>query len=142
MYLKGCDEEGTSIDKQWGIVGDTFIVGCQIPDEIIYPDFSKENPDMSNEKYNTRLGIYKQNCGLENVMCSWGHDEYLYQILKYNKIDLPEEAYYIIRYNFDSFLEVIIIGRNKPKAYSIIITRAEIRNALKELIFIVRFLFL
>jgi len=32
-------------------------------------------------------------------MCSWGHDEYLYQILKYSCVDLPEEALYIIRYH-------------------------------------------
>ena len=26
-YLKGCDSDGTSESTQWGIVGDTFIVG-------------------------------------------------------------------------------------------------------------------
>ena len=35
----------------------------------------------------------------DRVKCSWGHDEYLYQILKHNKINLPEEAFYIIRYH-------------------------------------------
>ena len=34
IFLKGCDEDGTSIKNQWGIVGDTFIVGCKIPDSI------------------------------------------------------------------------------------------------------------
>ena len=37
-------------------------------------------------------------------------------------------------YSFDNFLEVIIIGRNNPKAYKIIITNAEIRKALMALI--------
>ena len=96
MYLKGCDEDGTSMREQWGMVGDTFIVGCKLPDNIVYSEFNKENPDMLDDRYNSKLGIYKENCGLDNVMCSWGHDEYLYQILKYNKINLPEEAYYII----------------------------------------------
>jgi inositol oxygenase len=99
MYLKGCDEDGTSIEKQWGIVGDTFIVGCAIPDEIVYPEFNGKNPDMLDKRYNTRLGIYQENCGLENIMCTWGHDEYLYSILKHNCIELPEEAFYIIRYH-------------------------------------------
>ncbi len=27
-------------------------------------------------------GVYKQNCGLRNVNMSWGHDEYVYQMLK------------------------------------------------------------
>ena len=25
MFVEGCDEDGTSIQEQWGIVGDTFI---------------------------------------------------------------------------------------------------------------------
>ena len=33
---------------------------------------------MENSKYNTDLGIYDEGCGLDNVTCSWGHDEYLY----------------------------------------------------------------
>jgi len=99
MYLKGCDEDGTSMKEQWGIVGDTFIVGCEIPCTTIFPEFNKENPDMSNEKYNSKLGMYKENCGLDNVRCSWGHDEYLYWILKKSCIALPPEAFYIIRYH-------------------------------------------
>ena len=99
MYLKGCDEDGTSIKEQWGIVGDTFIVGCEIPSSTVFPEFNKENPDMLNEKYNSKLGMYKENCGLNNVICSWGHDEYLYWILKKSFVDLPPEALYIIRYH-------------------------------------------
>ena len=99
IYLWGCNEDGTSIETQWGIVGDTFLVGCKIPDKIVYNEFNKDNPDMNNIKYNTKYGIYKKNCGLDNTICSWGHDEYLYQILKYNKTKLPDEALYIIRYH-------------------------------------------
>ena len=42
------------------------------------------------------MGVYTQNCGLENVKMSWGHDEYLYQILKNY---LPKPALYMIRYH-------------------------------------------
>ena len=31
-------------------------------------------------RYNSKLGIYKEGCGIENVMMSWGHDEYLYHV--------------------------------------------------------------
>lgn len=48
--------------------------------------------------FSTKFGVYKPNCGLENVMMSWGHDEYMYQVLKHNKTTLPEEALYMIRY--------------------------------------------
>lgn len=30
---------------------------------------------------------------------SWGHDEYLYQVLKYNKSTLPKQALAMIRYH-------------------------------------------
>ena len=81
------------------IVGDTFIVGCKIPDSVVYPEFNQENPDMINPQYNTKNGIYEEGCGLDKVLCSWGHDEFLYQILKFNQNILPKEALYIIRYH-------------------------------------------
>jgi inositol oxygenase len=99
MYLWGNDKDGTSIKKQWAIVGDTFIVGCKLPEGIVFPEFNKNNPDMNHEIYKTQYGIYQANCGLDQVYCSWGHDEYLYRVLRHNKCILPEEAYYIIRYH-------------------------------------------
>ena len=36
---------------------------------------------------------------MDNVYCSWGHDEFLYKVLRGNKNSLPEEAYYIIRFH-------------------------------------------
>ena len=30
----------------------------------------------------TENGIYEAGCGLDNVLISWGHDEYLYMVLK------------------------------------------------------------
>jgi len=94
IYLKGCDEDGTSIKEQWSIVGDTFLVGCELSPENILPELNKLNPD----KYN-RMGLYKEKCGMMNVTCSFGHDEYLYQILKKNNTNLPEAALYIIRFH-------------------------------------------
>jgi len=95
IYLKGCDEDGTSMNEQWGIVGDTFIVGCKLPDNIVYPEFNELHPDNNHDKY----GIYQPNCGLENCYISYGHDEYMYQVLKYNKSKIPDEGLYIIRYH-------------------------------------------
>ena len=31
-------------------------------------------------RYNSKLGIYREGCGIENVIMSWGHDEYLYHV--------------------------------------------------------------
>jgi len=34
---------------------------------------------------------------LDNVTMSWGHDEYLYRVLRHNSTTLPDEALYMIR---------------------------------------------
>ena len=78
------------------MVGDTHPVGCRFSDRIVYSEFFDSNPDHCDERYNTRLGIYEEGCGLRNVHMSWGHDEYLYHILKDY---LPEPALYMVRYH-------------------------------------------
>ena len=83
-------------EPQWAVVGDTFPVGCAYSDKIVYPEFFKENPDYNNPLYNTRLGVYTENCGLRNVHMSWGHDEYVYHMLKDR---IPEEGLYMLRYH-------------------------------------------
>jgi inositol oxygenase len=83
-------------EPQWAVVGDTFPVGCQHSDKIVYSDFFSANPDSKNKDFNTKFGIYSPNCGLDNVTMSWGHDEYLYQI---TKDYMPEPALYMIRYH-------------------------------------------
>lgn len=100
MYKWGCDEDGTTIAKQWGIVGDTFVVGCPLPESLVYPEFNVLHPDCDHALYSeSKWGMYQPNCGLHNVLCSWGHDEYLYQVLTHNQCPLPKEALYIIRYH-------------------------------------------
>jgi len=43
--------------------------------------------------------MYKPNCGLDKVMMSWGHDEYMYHVLKNHGTTLPEPALYMIRFH-------------------------------------------
>lgn len=100
LYKKGIDEDGTSMENQFSIVGDTFMVGCKIPSTIVYSKYNRDNNDHIQYQ-NTPYGIYKPNIGLDNMISSFGHDEYLYQILKdeKNKNCLPEQALYVIRYH-------------------------------------------
>jgi inositol oxygenase len=84
---------------QWAVVGDTFPVGCAYSDKVVYTDFFQENPDFKNDVYNTKYGIYQENCGFDNLEFSWGHDEYMYQVLKQNECLIPEEGLYVIRYH-------------------------------------------
>jgi inositol oxygenase len=85
-------------EGQWDVVGDTFPVGCAFDKSIIYPDTFKGNPDHDNPIYSTKDGIYTPGCGLDNIMLSWGHDEYLYHVVK-DQSTLPPEALAMIRYH-------------------------------------------
>lgn len=84
---------------QWDVVGDTFAVGCAFDEGIIYGNKSfSANRDFEDPIYSTKHGIYTPGCGLDNVMLSWGHDEYLYHIAK-EQSTLPQEALAMIRYH-------------------------------------------
>jgi inositol oxygenase len=83
-------------EPQWAVVGDTFPVGCAYSDKIVFPEYFKENPDFKVPEYQTKYGVYSEGCGLDNVDLSWGHDEYLYHVVKDY---MPEESLYMIRYH-------------------------------------------
>lgn len=62
-------------EPQWSCVGDTFPVGCDPSENVVFrKETFDKNPDLKNPKYNTKLGIYEENCGIQNLMMSWGHD--------------------------------------------------------------------
>jgi inositol oxygenase len=83
-------------EPQWAVVGDTFPVGCAYSDKIVFHNFFHDNPDSQDSRYQTRAGVYEEGCGLDHVHLSWGHDEYLYNVVKDH---LPTEALYMIRYH-------------------------------------------
>lgn len=83
-------------EPQWAVVGDTFPVGCAWSDKIVFHEFFERNPDARVSDYQTRTGVYEEGCGLDKVDMSWGHDEYLYHVIKDY---MPEPAQYMIRYH-------------------------------------------
>ena len=83
-------------EPQWAVVGDTFPVGCAWSDLIVFHQFFTDNPDLAQPRFQSRLGVYQEQCGLDQVTLSWGHDEYLYHVVKDY---LPPEALYMIRYH-------------------------------------------
>lgn len=85
-------------EGQWDVVGDTFPVGCAFHKDNILPETFSNNPDYNHEVYSTKYGIYSPGCGMDNVMLSWGHDEYLYLVAK-DQSRLPAEALAMIRYH-------------------------------------------
>ncbi|KAJ0964721.1 hypothetical protein J5N97_025859 [Dioscorea zingiberensis] len=95
---------------QWAVVGDTFPVGCAFHESNVHHkvisskslkliktafvllghslkrscelklQYFMGNPDFNNPKYNTKYGVYSQGCGLDNVLMSWGSDEYMFLV--------------------------------------------------------------
>jgi inositol oxygenase len=100
MFLWGDRETGQEHGgdgHHWALSGDTWVVGCRIPDGSVLPHLNTLNPDMHNPKYNTPLGIYTPGCGLKNVKFAWGHDEYMYRMLLHNNARLPSVGLDMVR---------------------------------------------
>src|ERR1700683_528301 len=83
-------------EPQWAVVGDTFPTGCAYSDKIVFHEFFEANPDAKKPEYRTRLGVYEEGGGLDQVDMSWGHDEFFYHVAKEY---LPEPALYMVRYH-------------------------------------------
>jgi len=103
LYLFGvgaADGQDGKGGDQWGISGDTFVVGCKLPESLVFPEFNGLNPDMQNPEYNTENGIYQPQCGMHNLLFAFGHDEYMHMVLKNHKeCTLPESAFDVIRFH-------------------------------------------
>lgn len=84
-------------EPSWAVVGDTYVLGCDFPKSIVYYDTLKGSEDYG--KYD-KNGIYEEGCGLDNLTLSYGHDEYLYNVLKNNKNHKLSDKYLnVIRYH-------------------------------------------
>jgi inositol oxygenase len=83
-------------EPQWGVVGDTFPTGCAYSDAVVFPEYFRANPDYQNPLYQKKFGIYEENCGLDKVKMSFGHDGYIYEVMKNY---LPLESLYMLRYH-------------------------------------------
>jgi inositol oxygenase len=83
-------------EPQWGVVGDTFPVGCAWAEQIVFPQYFAANPDARVPEYQTLCGIYEPNYGLENVHMSFGHDGYIAEVTKQH---LRDEALYMLRFH-------------------------------------------
>jgi len=83
-------------EPQWGVVGDTFPTGCAYANSVVFPEYFAANPDKANPLYQTKFGIYEPNCGLDKVHLSFGHDGYVYEVMKNY---LPPESLYMLRYH-------------------------------------------
>ena len=69
-----------------------------MPDTLV---LSGTSPDARRTERRTELGIYEEGCSLDNVLCAFGHDEYMYEVFRGVAADggrvTPKEALYIMR---------------------------------------------
>mmetsp|Transcript_2309 Transcript_2309/g.4981 ORF Transcript_2309/g.4981 Transcript_2309/m.4981 type:complete len:758 (-) Transcript_2309:125-2398(-) len=82
----------------WTISSRSRVVGCKPPHRATFSEYRHLNMDLEDSKYNTNLGVYKPQCGLQNVLLMWTGCEYMYYLLKHNHATLPEEGFAMIRY--------------------------------------------
>jgi inositol oxygenase len=102
MFLWGSaadGQEGSLTGPQWALGGDTWVVGARIPDSVVMPELNALNQDMQDPVYSTENGIYQPHVGMHNLHYTWGHDEYIYQLVKHNKCALPPQALAILRFH-------------------------------------------
>ena len=86
-------------EPQWAVVGDTFPVGCAFDPAIIHYASFAANPDTQDSRYTTPCGVYSPGCGLSRVLMSWGHDEYMAQVMMRNGCTLPPAALHVVRFH-------------------------------------------
>ncbi|CAI4223775.1 unnamed protein product [Auanema sp. JU1783] len=105
MHLAGLIHDLGKVMSMWGeeqfaVTGDTYPVGCTPSEKIVYGLKSFEgNEDLKDSRYNTEFGIYEEGCGIENLLMTWSHDEYMYQVLRNHGSTLPDDALYAIRFH-------------------------------------------
>jgi inositol oxygenase len=106
MHLTALIHDLGKVMSIWGedqiaVTGDTYPVGCRPASSIVYGIESfKGNPDLDHPVYSTKLGMYREHCGIENLLMTWSHDEYMYQVLRnHPQCTLPEESLYAIRFH-------------------------------------------
>ena len=84
-------------DYDWTIYVDARVMGCRSPSNTTFSEFRHLNPDELDSRYNTRIGLYHEHVGLENVLLSWTSSEYMTSMLQHNNVMLPKEALVLLK---------------------------------------------
>jgi inositol oxygenase len=92
-----CIDSKSKHDYDWTICSRSRVVGCAAPLDVTFSEFRCLNADEQDPSYSTSEGIYQPRCGLENVLLTWTGPNYMYNLLKYNNIAIPDEGFSILR---------------------------------------------
>lgn len=85
-------------DYDWTICGNSRVVGCAAPSDTAYGEFRVRNDDDEDVRFATLNGIYQPHCGFDHVLMTWTGPEYMYHMLKFNGVDIPDEGLHMLRY--------------------------------------------
>ena len=83
----------------WSVVGDTHVVGCALAPSCVFWELGKESKDWDHPVYSKHYGIYEPNTGMENLVYSFGHDEYMCAVLRNANHSLPDVASSVVRFH-------------------------------------------
>ncbi|MCX8514386.1 MAG: hypothetical protein RL017_777 [Pseudomonadota bacterium] len=87
---------------QWCVVGDTFPVAAPFSKSNVFygKGFYKDSEDFNkyNVENNEYYGVYHKHCGFDNVDMSWGHDEYIYEVMRKGST-IVKEGLYLLRFH-------------------------------------------
>jgi len=84
-------------DYDWSVGSRARVVGCSAPQSAIFSEFRSLNPDERDPCYSSLQGMYETRCGLDNVLLTWTGPEYLYFLMKYNEVNMPDEGLKMLR---------------------------------------------
>ena len=100
MFLWGEERDGQVGEAggpQWGIAGDTWVLGMKIPDCVVFPELNVLSGEDYDSLPSSDLGIYEEGCGLDRLKFAFGHDEYMYRLLLNAKCSIPEAGLQMVR---------------------------------------------
>ncbi|KAJ8486661.1 hypothetical protein OPV22_019146 [Ensete ventricosum] len=93
------------------IHGDTFPLGCAFDESIVHHKV-KSSDSLHSYFHATTLSLFRlpftcgepgrtstTHCGIDKVTMSWGHDEYMYLVMKGNETKLPPASLFIVRFH-------------------------------------------
>lgn len=92
------DDDDDCGTYDWTVCSRSRVVGCPVPNQVVYANYQVLDPDGGNTLYNSSAtGMYEQHCGLDNVLLSWTGPEYLYYMLRQNLVGIPDDALKMLR---------------------------------------------
>ncbi|MEN9946475.1 MAG: inositol oxygenase [Pseudomonadota bacterium] len=87
---------------QWAVVGDTYPVGAPFANSNVFYQnkFYQSSSDFTlyQQQDEQQFGAYQRHCGFDSAHMTWGHDEYLYQVMLKGS-QICSEGLYLLRYH-------------------------------------------